>query len=339
MANWREGAFQVRVAYEHTLTERQGGAGSALLFTSGGATSNGDWLDLGGVVESGGSLDWRHRFDRLSVAWDLTESAELIVGRQPVSWATTLIFTPADPFSPFDPSDPFRVYRQGVDAARLRVYPGAVSEVDLVLRRSDFGLEETTTAALRGSTSFRGWDVAGWGGVVHDRGAGAISLSGGFGSWAVRGEGTLRSERSGTVVRTAIGVDRFLVLAGRDLYLVVEYLHDGFGIREPSEYTALLTSGPARRGELQSVGRDEGAIQATYQVHPLVGLTGLLLVNLRDGSALFAPGASLSSSASTSVTAGAYLSSGADGFSSQGFPNSEFGVVPGVVYVSFSWFF
>lgn len=325
-------------AYEHTLTLREAGASGAQLFTSGGASSNGDWLDLGGTIEDGESVTWGHRVDRVTVSVDVTDRAEVIVGRQPVSWATTLVFTPADPFSPFDPADPFREYRQGVDAARVRIYPNAVSEIDVVVRRSDFGFQETTTAAVRGSTSVRGWDVSAWAGLVHDKGGGAIAISGSVGTWAIRAEGSLRNV-DGTTLRTAVGVDRFSQLAGKDLYVIAEYLHDGFGVSDVADAAMVATSEAARRGELQSLGSDEGAIQASYQVHPLVGLSGLVLVNLHDGSTLFAPGVSVSATSGTSVRAGTYLSTG-DGSRDESLaPRSEYGGVPGVFYLALSWFF
>ena len=339
MATWRRDRFHVDAAYEHTLNLRESGVQGAQLFTAGGASSNGDWLDLGGTIEERESVVWRHRVDRLAMSIELTDNAELIVGRQPISWATTLVFTPADPFSPFDPSDPFREYRQGVDAARLRVYPGAVSEIDFVVRRSDFGFQETTTAAVRGSTSVGGWDVAAWAGLVHDEGAGALAVSGSVGSWAIRAEGSLReSEEADATVRATLGVDRRFTLDGRDLYLVMEISHDGFGLDDVSDLAQLAGSDALRRGELQSLGSDQAVLQASYQLHPLAGVSGLVLVNLHDGSALLAPGASYSASPNTSIQGGAYLSVGDGDVDAFGVPGSEYGGVPGVVYVSVSWF-
>ena len=342
MAAWAGDRFRFDGAYEHTLVLREAGASGATVFTATGATSGGDWLDLGGTIEERSRLTWRHRVDRLSVSIDVTRDAELIVGRQPVSWATTLVFTPADPFSPFDPSDPFRAYRQGVDAARLRVYPNATSEVDVVVRRADFGFQETTTAAVRGSTNVRGWDVAAWAGVVHDDAAGSLSLSGGLGSWAVRAEGTLRDAEGETALRTSVGVDRYFTLASRDLYLVLEYLHDGFGVDDAADIGLLVSREYAMRGELQASGSDQVAIQGSLQIHPLVGLSGLSLVNVRDGSLLLSPGMSVSATGNTSVSLGSFFSVGRRGVDlEEGLvrPRSEYGEVPFVAYLSWSWFF
>ena len=129
MWNASPGPVRLDAAYEQTLTLRQAGAPGAQLFTATGTANGGDWLSLDDEIHSGERAEWRHRFDRLSARVDLGANADLVVGRQPVSWATTLFLTPADPFSPFDPSDPFREYRIGVDAARLRYYRGAFTPV------------------------------------------------------------------------------------------------------------------------------------------------------------------------------------------------------------------
>ncbi|MDE0073886.1 MAG: hypothetical protein OXU32_07880, partial [Gammaproteobacteria bacterium] len=182
MWNASPGPLRLDAAYEQTLTLRQAGAPGAQLFTAAGAVSGGDWLSLDGELHSGPRADWRHRFDRLNLRLDLGANADLTVGRQPVSWATTLVLTPADPFSPFDPSDPFREYRIGVDAARLRYYRGAFTQFEVVARPARIGDGEALTLLGRASTNAAGWDVGGWAGAVHDTFGGAAFLSGAVGS-------------------------------------------------------------------------------------------------------------------------------------------------------------
>ena len=128
------GPLSVEVAYEHGLTLRQRTAGDGLGL--GVIPSGGEWLDLAWTVAETEHVRWRHRFDRLNVAWSPTRSIDLSAGRQAVSWGTTLFLTPADPFLPFSPADPFRQFRGGVDAARVRIYPSPLSQIDLVVRPS-----------------------------------------------------------------------------------------------------------------------------------------------------------------------------------------------------------
>ncbi len=328
------GRFDLDVAYEHTLLLRESGAGIAAagLQLPG---SVGNWWDLEGTVDSGEDWTWAHRIDRLAGTFELTDQTELIVGRQVVSWASTLLLTPADPFTPFDPADPFREYRAGVDAVRLRRYLGPVSELDVVFRPTRDRAEDRITALVRGSTSLRGWDVSAWGGVLYDRAAGAVGLVGAVGTWAVRGEASLRDVEGDFAVRGTIGVDRRFLVAERDLYLVLEYQHEGFGAGD-GEIEDLLQSDPLARGELQLLSRDSGAVQVSFQVHPLVSASWLTLVSVTDGSGLVGPGIGWSVGSNSALTAGAFVGWGKEGLSGL---KSEFGAVPAVGYASFSFFF
>ena len=138
-----------------------------------GADSN-DWLDLHGVVTDGKQYNAQHRIDRLQFNWSLSDKVEVNLGRQAISWGTTLFLTPADPFIPFHPVDPFREFRSGTDAIRLRFYPNPLSECDLVFRPSRLDGEEEFTALARGLTTWHNWEVSTWGGMLYDEFAGAV---------------------------------------------------------------------------------------------------------------------------------------------------------------------
>lgn len=331
------GPFRFEAAYEQLFLyqQRQGAAFGAL--APGATPASGEWLGLDWTIIERGDVRWRQRFDRLDVALPLGR-LEARVGRQAISWATTLLFTPADPFAPFDPSDPFREYRSGVDAARLQLFPDEFSELDLVVRPERMPDGRTVTAAARVRTKVGSGDLTGWAGVVHGETAAAVGLTRTAAGAALRFEAELRRIAMGAVVvRTAVGADRRWSVLGRDLYVVVEYQHDGFGAAGAAQLLYVIASAPYRRGELQVLGRDVAAGQATYQLHPLVSGQLLALWDLRDGSVLFAPAASFSASNNVTVRAGAYLSAGR-GVSSAGL-GSEFGGLPSFAYASVSLFF
>ena len=338
MWNASPGPLRIDAAYEHTLTLHQAGTSvGAQLFTATGTESGGDWLPLDGEIESSERMLWRHRVDRISVQVDLGANADLIVGRQPVSWATTLFLTPADPFSPFDPADPFREYRAGVDAARLRVYRGAFTQFEVVVR---IGAGESVTVLGRVSSNVGGWDLGTWGGVVHDTPGAAGFLSGSVGLWALRAEAAVREDGSSVALRGAVGMDRTFAVAGRDLYLVVEVQRDGLGATSPAGLLVAAASRAFSQGEMQVLGREVGAVQLSYALHPLVSASGLVLGNLRDGSFVASPGVSWSVSESVAVRVGAYFGVGkgvVDG--GEVGLGSEFGGVPRVVFGSVNWFF
>jgi hypothetical protein len=338
MPKFTDGPFTVDVAYEHVLQRTPAGGGFAI--TSPGGTTGGssDWMGLDWTIRSTSRSDWRQRFDRLNVSVNAGPLA-VTVGRQAISWATTLILTPADPFAPFSPSDPFREYLGGVDAVRVQTFPGPFSEVEAVVRGADTPDGRTLTALARAQTSRGGWAVGAWGGILHDQNAGAVFATGAVRATGVRMAAAIRRAPSGGgTVRAAVGVDERFTVYGRDLYAVVEVQYDGFGASDAAGLLAAATSAPYGRGEMQVLGRWETATQVRYQIHPLVSVDVLALGNLDDGSVLVAPGLTWSATASMSVRAGAFSGMGRGGLTLSG-PRSEYGEVPRLGYLAVSWFF
>ncbi len=334
----RYGSVSFDLAYEQLLTLRSdSGMGAIGGLGAAASLGGGDWLGLQGTLRETEHLDWRHRVDRLSVGYS-SGVMEAIVGRQPVSWATTLFLTPADPFAPFDPSDPFREYRGGVDAVRVRASPGQFTEVDGVLRMASFGEADVITALGRARTAVGSWEIAVWGGILHEElalsAAATVSVAGGV----LRGEGVYRRVDGDDVLRMAIGVDRSFVVAGRNVYLIAEYQRDGFGAASPDELLETIVSVPALRGEMQVYGRDEMVVQCSVELHPLVSADALAVWNLNDPSVLLGPGVSYAATSEVSLRGGLYLGIGT-GTSDAGLPGSEFGIVPTTGYLSVSWFF
>ena len=338
------GRFSLQIAYEQffMLSQRPREAlnpafGSLL-------PSGGEWLDLQWAIKETDHVNWGHRFDRLNIRWLPNQVLDITVGRQAVSWATTLLLTPADPFSPFNPSDPFREYRAGIDAARVQVYTGPLTDFDVVARPTKnntlSGAEvEELTVLGRGRTVWNTWEVSAWLGMIYDEPGMAIGTTGSVGAFALRGEASLREEEDNVVLRATVDVDRLFKLLGRDLYVLLEYQHDGFGGSSPERYPEVVTSAPFARGELQVLGQDELVSQASWQIHPLWNTSLLLLWNLNDGSAQLVPGASYSVSNEVELQGGVFFGFG-DGTPTLATPiPSEYGISPLTVFVALSAFF
>ena len=327
----------VTAAYEHAATFQQRPIPAG--FSVGAVPSGGEWLDLQWTITEEDQVRWGHRFDRLRIGWNPTGGIELSAGRQAVSWGTTLFLTPADPFSPFSPADPFREFRGGVDVARIRLSPTPLSEVDLVVRPTNTPAGEEVTALGRGLMTVRNWELSGWGGSLYGDPAGAVAAAGGLGALAVRGEAVVREVGGHVRFRGTLGVDRLLQLAGRDLYILAEYQHDGLGADDAEEFLDVLLSEPFIRGELQVLGRDETVLQASYQVHPLWGVAGLWLWNLSDRSALLSPSVSYSVSGEAALAGGVLIGVGDDHVTAARPLPSEYGLAGLTGYMSLSWFF
>jgi hypothetical protein len=329
------GHFTFDVAYEHLVslrTDAVAGSLGGVVFASGT-----DWLRLQGTIVEEEHVLWRHRVDRLSVRYT-RDQFQASVGRQPVSWATTLFLTPADPFSPFDPADPFREYRAGVDAARVRAFSGQFTEFDGVVRVSGTTDGHAVTAMGRAKTAIGSWELSGWGGLWLEEPAMSVAATVAIAGGVLRGEAVVIRSDDDAVVRATIGVDRSFVVAGRNLYLVVEYQRDGFGAASSEEFIGVLTSDAAQNGLMQVFGRDEVVLQGSLQLTPLVSADALVIWNLNDPSALFVPGISYSAGNEVAVRGGVYLGAGAE-MSEDGLPASEFGITPTTAYVAVTWFF
>jgi hypothetical protein len=340
MIDRRVGPFAAELAYEHLFTYRQrAGAGVGGILAAGVAPGGGEWIDLQWTIATGEHAEWRHRFDRLSVRFAPGDVFDVTLGRQTVSWATTLLLTPADPFAPFDPADPFREYRAGVDAIRLRAFPSPLGEIELVVRPSDTQLGETLTLAARGLGVVGGWELSGWAGVLHDHAAMAFGATTELGKLAIRFEGQLRDGDGDLVARGTIGLDTRFDLFDRDLYVAFEFQRDEFGAGGADELDEVVFSDAFARGELQVLGRDVVAAQATYQLHPLVTTNLLVLVNGNDPSALMAPAVTYSVSNEVTAGAGFFLGIGQGNVTPERPVPSEFGLVPTFVYASLSVFF
>lgn len=331
------GDFSFLFAYEQVATFRQN---ENLGIFVGAVPSGGEWLDLQWTIADEENVLWQHRFDRLKMAWTPTDVVEVSVGRQPVSWATTLFLTPSDPFSPFNPADPFREFRAGVDAARVRVNPGPFSEIDVVVRptENDHLGEELTTLG-RGLTTWKNWEISGWGGSLYGDIIGAFGLAGSLGSTAIRGEGNVRSIEGDVMFRGTVGLDRRFSVDRKDMYIVLEYQHDGLGASSPDEYLDVFQSDPFLRGELQVLGRDEAVFQGSYQIHPLWSLAALGMWNLNDRSFLISPSFGYSASDDSTISGGVFFGFGDDEVTRERPIPSEYGLAGMTVYFSVTIFF
>ena len=307
----------------------------------GDQTAPGDagWLDLEGTVARGGDLGSHHRLDRLEFAFSAGDGVDVNIGRQAVSWGTTLYLTPADPFVPFSPSDTVRDYRRGIDALRLRAYPDALSEFDLVVRPSRLRDRTELTVLARALTTSGDWEVSAWVGWLYGDGAAAVGASGEVADWAVRFEAAVRSWERRAVGRGALGLSRTLSVGGRDLGFVIEYQYDGFGAARRQDYEDLLQSDPFMRGELQGFGRDQAVAQAVYRIHPLWELTGLAHWNLNSGGVILGPGFTHSLSDAATLSGSVFAEFG-EAIPEEGFPEEAQVRAPPVnAYLSLTWYF
>ena len=273
--------------------------------SAAGASSLSGLADGFGAADPGrtGALSWRPyqrgttqaevAVDRAAVKLFLP-FGQVTLGRQPVNLATTYYFTPNDVFQAFSAQAFFRVYKPGVDAARVDVELGELSQLNLIGvlgyadEDPDTRLEspelEASSLLLRVSTSWADFEWAGVGGKAPFFWMVGVGIQGELFDWlGVRVEGHLAvpvEEDVRTRAEVAVGLEhRF----ESSLYVRLEYFYNGSGEGDPDRYERVLEDPVALVGA-PYLGRHYVALGATYELSALSTVDGFGLVNLSDRS-------------------------------------------------------
>jgi hypothetical protein len=299
-------------------------------------------LDLEATVVRGEDVEVVMELDRLSLTWQRREF-RLVVGRQAITWGVNFFWPVLDLFAPFAPERIDREYKPGVDAVRLTVPLGPLSEVEAVAAGQGESIEDDGSVAALVRLHAGPADVGAMGGRFH-----RDLVVGAFVTASVRGTG-LRAEvaftESGDPDDAAIGRSSFWrASAGLDrqltpsLTLTAEAYWNGFGAEDPSGYRRVAAADRVQRGEVTSLGQYYAGLSLAWQAHPLVSVTGTVLVNLGDPSALLLPYLDWSLADNLSLLLGALVGLG-PGLDRAGTPGSEYGAVPATFYVALRAYF
>ena len=235
-----------------------------------------------------GSVGVFQNLDRANVTARLS-FADVIVGRQAIAWGSARIVNPTDVIAPFAYSELDTEDRSGVDAVRVRVPIGALSEVDVgyvfgrdfavdrsaFFARGQFNVAETDMSPLL--IRFReqllvGIDVA--------RGIGRV------GAWIECARVFTMGRDASDYFRVSTGIDYSF---GGETYGFIEYHFNGAGVRDPEDYLINLGRPAYRDAAVYLMGAHYFAVGTTYQLTPLIALSGQFLANVTDPSFFFAP--------------------------------------------------
>jgi hypothetical protein len=280
--------------------------------------------------------------DRLDVKWERREFT-LVAGRQAITWGVNFFWPVLDLFAPFPPQRTDREYKPGVDAIRLVVPVGELSQIEVVAAGQGPSIEDDGSVGALPRFHLGPADVGLMAGRFH-----RDTVAGGFVTADVRGTG-LRAEIAFTdsgdpgdaaidrkqFWRATVGLDRQLTPV---LSLTAELSWNGFGSTNPKDYPLLASADRVQRGEVSSLGRYYLGSSLTWQVHPLVSVTGTALVNLGDGSALLLPHVDWSLSDNLAFVLGGAFGIGR-GPRPDGVPGSEYGSAPQVLYAAIKAYF
>jgi hypothetical protein len=281
-----------------------------------------------------------------------TAAADIIVGRQVVAWGSARVVNPTDVLAPFAFNELDKEERLGVDALRIRVPLGAMDELDFGIVAGDDLKADNNAYFLRGRTYFSKTDLSGLALVFRKHLLVGLDLAraiGGAGFWfeAAYVIPNAFQEENGELeqnyFRSSLGLDYNL---SSKTYGFAEYHYNSAGGSRPEDYIRLFGTSAYRDGSVYLLGRHYLNIGATVQVSPLLPFTGLLILNLSDGSLMLSPSLEYNIAENIYLAGGAYLGLGkrpeiVAGMldSTPRVLHSEFGAYPDMLFTSFRVYF
>jgi hypothetical protein len=278
--------------------------------------------------------------------------ADMYVGRQAISWGSARVINPTDVIVPFMFNDLDIEDRIGVDAVRVRIPVGMMSEIDAgYVFGDDFAFNRSApfvrTRWYRWKTDITLIAI----GFRRNLMAGidVARAIGGAGVWIESAyvfagalDKHLRNPKE-DYFRTSIGADFSL----RDgTYLFAEYHFNQAGSCDPDRYLSQLQTAAYRDGAVYLMGRHYLTPGITYQITPLITLTGEAMMNLCGPSLFVMPRVDYNIAENIYIAAGTYLGLGGRPhfvYDPDSGPEiilrSEFGAYPDVFFTSFRIYF
>jgi hypothetical protein len=292
-----------------------------------------------------GHFGFYQNLDRLAVTWK-TSKTDIILGRQAIAWGSARVINPTNVIAPFAFNELDKEDVYGVDALRMRVPTGSLSEVDIGYVPGHHFDFHQGALFLRGRTNLRHTDVTVMVGSFRDNLLLGLDVARSLGQMGFSLEVACvdvrfldRTVQGPNYARVSVGLDRSL---SRRLYALVEYHFNSAGAGDPAEYSQLFGLPAYQTGNVYLLGRHYLSIGGNLQVTPLHELRLLAVGNLNDGSLSLSPSWEFNLTTNSYLAAGAIIGGGKGPSSLPGRPlrfNSEFGSYPDMLYASFRYFF
>ena len=302
-----------------------------------GATASPDrTVDLESTIVEEGSLRMTHDIDRLVLRF-YTEPADIVLGRQAITWGIANLFSVADMWTQFSPFDLDTSQKPGIDAIRVITMPADIVELDFVV--ADKGDIEDLSGGVRANFWLGSYDLyvavaKNWNEIVL-----ATGLTRELDQITLRLDGLVPFNIDDTEVdlpRLTAGFDYF----SGDVVLTVEYHFNGTGVTESDEYLGHFESETFSRGESYFLGQHYAGAAVSYTPWELFTVSMSVISNLTDPSVIIATTASYSVAQDVDLSLGAYNGFGKDPVIA--LPpalGSEFGTYPDMYYLLFAAYF
>jgi hypothetical protein len=317
------------------------------------------WLPLRGWIAREDRVQILAGFDWLYLRTTLGPLT-ITAGRQPVSFGRGQLWHPTDMISMFSLTEVDTEYKPGADALRVDWQIAERSSLLLLAVAGELADDRDAAVSLTGS-SFLARFKQGLGKAEFALMAGlvrrdvVIAFDGivdlGFGDFY--GEAVVNVPTAGSLtpnadvrcrfslpgLACAEGTPRAVARAVLGLRLKptttlttsVELFYNGFGSVDPADYLAIASSERVAIGEVVALGAFYGGATLLWELHPLVKVSGALLANLTDPSALLFSGVVYNAASNVDLIIGAYLPIGRNPDISRTplvVPRGEYGLFP-----------
>lgn len=282
------------------------GTGGGSLFGVDASRAGDRTVDLGTTFVERNGMRLSHDVDRLAV--DIyTDAADVTLGRQGITWGTSVVFPVADLWSRFSPFDFDTEQKPGIDAARALVYPNLSSELDLVV--ADRGSLADLSGGARYASTIGRTELYGAAGKFWDELLALAGVTVVFDRVKLRAEavGPFDLEDSEVDLPRATGGGEWY---GADFSLGGEYHFNGIGAADPTGYADRLSSEQFARGESYFLGRHYAALYGAYRGVPDLELSLSTIANLVDPSLIVTPSLRYSVAQNATIGVGALVSAG-----------------------------
>ena len=282
-----------------------------------------------------------HNLDRMYASMYLP-FGDVYVGRQAISWGSAHVINPTDIIAPYSFSNLNTEEKRGVDALRLRMPVGAMSEIDIGYVAGNEFAPDVSAAFARMRFYVAQTDISFLGMDFKENlmvGIDATRSIGGAGSWievayglpdAFSGDGPATEQQ---YVSLSAGMDYNF---GPKFYGYGEYHYNSAGKADTDEYAEIeLQPGDHiaySEGSVYLRGQHYAAVGGTYQLTPLIPVSGMLLFNINDLSANLSLNFDYNFTENVYISGGSYLGLGKT-------PESEFGASPDLYYMSVKLYF
>ena len=301
-----------------------------------------------------GNFSIYQNLDRLFLTIN-SRFADIYIGRQAIAWGSARVINPTDVLAPYVFNELDVEDRVGVDAARIRIPIGLLSEIDAgAVFGRDFD-HKNNAFFLRGKFDYLRNDVSLMTVAFRENlmlGFDWTRPIGGAGFWLEAGyvfDKSLNSEYRNSdndFFRATIGCDYSL----RDgTYLYMEYHYNGAGVNNMDEWGKAMSNRAYLEASGYLIGKHYLAPGISYQLTPLIILNGQVLANAGDPSFFIMPTVEYNIAENIYLSGGAYLGLGGgatfyirdeDHSSSDWIDyNSEFGNYPDYYFTSFRIYF